>query len=84
MPVSRFIALRTSDNGNKVVPSYLLKPISVDASNWKEALITSGYYNADAAMFMMTAVTAIAVRGLVALAAERTGGKTQVEFRESR
>jgi putative multiple sugar transport system substrate-binding protein len=35
---------KTYNNGVKVVPSYLLKPVSVDASNWKEALITSGYY----------------------------------------
>jgi putative multiple sugar transport system substrate-binding protein len=27
-----------------VVPSYLLKPVSVDASNWKAVLIDSGYY----------------------------------------
>ncbi|SMH43494.1 multiple monosaccharide ABC transporter substrate-binding protein [Azospirillum agricola] len=35
---------KTYDNGKKVVPSYLLKPVSVDASNWKETLIASGYY----------------------------------------
>jgi len=35
---------KTYNNGIKVVPSYLLKPVSVDASNWKEALIGSGYY----------------------------------------
>ena len=35
---------KTYNNGVKIVPSYLLKPVSVDASNWKEALITSGYY----------------------------------------
>jgi len=35
---------KTYNNGVKVVPSYLLKPVSVDASNWKEALVTSGYY----------------------------------------
>ncbi|WP_409970226.1 multiple monosaccharide ABC transporter substrate-binding protein [Piscinibacter sp.] len=34
----------TYDNGVKKVPSFLLKPVSVDASNWKEVLITSGYY----------------------------------------
>src|SRR3982751_1614953 len=27
---------KTYNNGVKVVPSYLLKPVSVDASNWKE------------------------------------------------
>jgi putative multiple sugar transport system substrate-binding protein len=35
---------KTYNNGVKVVPSYLLKPVSVDASNWKEALIATGYY----------------------------------------
>jgi putative multiple sugar transport system substrate-binding protein len=35
---------KTYDNGKKVVPSYLLKPVPVDASNWKELLIGSGYY----------------------------------------
>ncbi|WP_075215442.1 multiple monosaccharide ABC transporter substrate-binding protein [Mongoliimonas terrestris] len=34
----------TYDNGVKVVPSYLLKPVSVDKSNWKDVLIGSGYY----------------------------------------
>ncbi|MFC0244057.1 multiple monosaccharide ABC transporter substrate-binding protein [Falsochrobactrum ovis] len=38
---------KTYDNGVKIVPSYLLKPVSVDKSNWKEALIDSGYYTAD-------------------------------------
>jgi putative multiple sugar transport system substrate-binding protein len=31
----------TYDNGVKVVPSYLLEPVSVDASNWEEILIGS-------------------------------------------
>lgn len=35
---------KTYNNGVKVVPSYLLKPISVDTSNWKAALVDSGYY----------------------------------------
>ncbi len=35
---------KTYNNGVKVVPSYLLKPVSVDASNWKKVLIDSGYY----------------------------------------
>jgi putative multiple sugar transport system substrate-binding protein len=35
---------KTYNNGVKVVPSYLLKPIAVDATNWKPALIDSGYY----------------------------------------
>ena len=35
---------KTYNNGIKVVPSYLLKPVSVDASNWKQVLVDSGYY----------------------------------------
>jgi putative multiple sugar transport system substrate-binding protein len=37
----------TYNNGVKVVPSYLLEPVSVDASNWEEILIGSGYYTKD-------------------------------------
>ncbi|MDA8372228.1 MAG: sugar ABC transporter substrate-binding protein [Nocardiopsaceae bacterium] len=32
------------DNGKKVVPSYLLEPVSVDKDNYEEQLIESGYY----------------------------------------
>ena len=35
---------KTYNNGVKVVPSYLLKPVAVDASNWKKILVDSGYY----------------------------------------
>ena len=35
---------KTYNNGVKVVPSYLLKPVAVDVSNWKPILIDSGYY----------------------------------------
>jgi putative multiple sugar transport system substrate-binding protein len=35
---------KTYDNGVKVVPSYLLEPVSVDINNYKEILIDSGYY----------------------------------------
>ncbi|WP_018152774.1 multiple monosaccharide ABC transporter substrate-binding protein [Leeia oryzae] len=35
---------KTYNNGVKVVPSYLLKPVSVDISNWKPVLVGSGYY----------------------------------------
>jgi len=35
---------KTYDNGKKVVPSYLLKPVVVDKSNWKQILVDSGYY----------------------------------------
>ncbi|MGO4871048.1 MAG: multiple monosaccharide ABC transporter substrate-binding protein [Roseiarcus sp.] len=34
----------TYNNGVKVVPSYLLMPVAVDASNWKSVLVDSGYY----------------------------------------
>jgi putative multiple sugar transport system substrate-binding protein len=37
----------TYDNGVKVVPSYLLKPVPVDATNWQPILIDSGYYTLD-------------------------------------
>lgn len=35
---------KTYDNGKKVVPSYLCEPVPVDASNYKQILIDSGYY----------------------------------------
>ncbi|MCI1006156.1 MULTISPECIES: multiple monosaccharide ABC transporter substrate-binding protein [unclassified Herbaspirillum] len=35
---------KTYNNGVKVVPSYLLKPVVVDKSNWKQILVGSGYY----------------------------------------
>jgi len=38
---------KTYNNGVKVVPSYLLTPVAVDASNVQKALIDSGYYKAD-------------------------------------
>jgi putative multiple sugar transport system substrate-binding protein len=37
----------TYDNGVKVVPSYLLEPVSVNLSNYEEILVGSGYYTAD-------------------------------------
>ncbi|WP_176086101.1 multiple monosaccharide ABC transporter substrate-binding protein [Martelella sp. HB161492] len=38
----------TYDNGVKVVPSYLLAPVSVDASNWQQILVDqSQYYTLD-------------------------------------
>ncbi|WP_129839841.1 multiple monosaccharide ABC transporter substrate-binding protein [Streptomyces sp. RFCAC02] len=33
----------TYDNGNKVVPAYLLEPVSIDADNW-QLVIEDGYY----------------------------------------
>jgi putative multiple sugar transport system substrate-binding protein len=35
---------KTYNNGVKVVPSYLLKPVAVDATNYKKILVDSGYY----------------------------------------
>ena len=37
---------KTYNNGVKVVPSYLLKPVTVDKSNWEPVLVGSGYYKA--------------------------------------
>lgn len=37
----------TYDNGVKVIPSYLLEPVSVDLSNWEDVIIGSGYYTMD-------------------------------------
>lgn len=35
---------KTYDNGVKIVPSYLEEPVSVDKTNYREALIETGYY----------------------------------------
>ncbi|MEH7085370.1 multiple monosaccharide ABC transporter substrate-binding protein, partial [Neobacillus drentensis] len=35
---------KTYDNGKKVVPSYLLEPVSVDKTNYESVLVDSGYY----------------------------------------
>src|SRR6201994_4758743 len=35
---------KTYNNGVKVVPSYLLKPVVVDKTNWEKTLLDSGYY----------------------------------------
>lgn len=35
---------KTYENGVKVVPSYLLKPVLVDKTNWESILVGSGYY----------------------------------------
>ena len=37
----------TYDNGKKIVPSYLLEPVAVDASNYEAIVIDSGYHNKD-------------------------------------
>ncbi|MFI6929490.1 multiple monosaccharide ABC transporter substrate-binding protein [Streptomyces sp. NPDC050287] len=38
---------KSYDNGTKVVPAYLLQPVSVDKSNYEKVLIDGGYYTAD-------------------------------------
>jgi len=38
---------KTYNNGVKVVPSFLLDPVSVDKSNYEKILIDSGYYTKD-------------------------------------
>ncbi len=38
---------KTYDNGVKVVPSYLLLPISIDINNYQKELVDSGYISAD-------------------------------------
>jgi putative multiple sugar transport system substrate-binding protein len=35
---------KTYNNKVKIVPAYLLKPVEVDASNWKQVLVDGGYY----------------------------------------
>ncbi len=35
---------KSYDNGKKVVPSYLLQPVSIDKSNYQTELVDSGYY----------------------------------------
>lgn len=35
---------KSYDNGEKIVPAYLLKPISVDKTNYQSVLVDSGYY----------------------------------------
>ncbi len=37
----------TYNNGNKTVPSYLLRPIAITADNIEKELFDSGYYNRD-------------------------------------
>ncbi|MEU8648808.1 multiple monosaccharide ABC transporter substrate-binding protein [Streptomyces sp. NPDC048737] len=38
---------KTYDNGAKVVPAYLLEPVSVDKTNYQKVLVDGGYYTAD-------------------------------------
>ena len=38
---------KTYNNKVKIVPSYLLTPVTVDDTNWKKVLVDSGYYKLD-------------------------------------
>ncbi len=38
---------KTYNNGVKILPSYLLKPVAVDKTNYEKILIGSGYYKAE-------------------------------------
>ncbi|MEU1183465.1 multiple monosaccharide ABC transporter substrate-binding protein [Streptomyces sp. NPDC005820] len=38
---------KSYDNGTKVVPAYLLQPVSVDKTNYEKELVEGGYYTAD-------------------------------------
>ena len=49
LPLTASTAVTVNDtttykNGVKVVPSYLLKPVVVDKTNWEKILIDGGYY----------------------------------------
>jgi putative multiple sugar transport system substrate-binding protein len=35
---------KSYNNGAKVVPTYLVKPVLVDKANYQSELVTSGYY----------------------------------------
>ncbi|MCT9080242.1 sugar ABC transporter substrate-binding protein [Streptomyces fulvoviolaceus] len=37
---------KTYDNGAKVIPAYLLEPVSVDKTNYEKVLVDGGYYTA--------------------------------------
>nr|WP_315428530.1 multiple monosaccharide ABC transporter substrate-binding protein [uncultured Albidiferax sp.] len=38
---------KTYNNGEKVVPAFLLKPVLVDVKNWRATLVDSGFYKAE-------------------------------------
>ena len=38
---------KTYNNGKKIVPSFLLKPVVVTKDNWKPVLVETGYYTLD-------------------------------------
>nr|WP_315188376.1 multiple monosaccharide ABC transporter substrate-binding protein [uncultured Albidiferax sp.] len=38
---------KTYNNGEKIVPAFLLKPVLVDVKNWRATLVDSGFYKAE-------------------------------------
>jgi putative multiple sugar transport system substrate-binding protein len=56
---------KTYDNGVKIVPSYLLIPLSVDQKNYKELLIDSGYLTAEQLGVDASAPTAPSTEGML-------------------
>ncbi|WP_349946204.1 hypothetical protein ABFV83_19260 [Lacrimispora sp. BS-2] len=38
---------KSYDNGTEIIPSYLCDPVVVTVDNYKDMLITSGYYTED-------------------------------------
>jgi putative multiple sugar transport system substrate-binding protein len=55
---------KTYDNGKKVVPSYLLEPVSVDVTNYEEVLVGSGYYNPSLATIFTSTSYSKALKGV--------------------
>ncbi|WP_442916489.1 hypothetical protein [Lentzea sp. DG1S-22] len=64
--------LNDYDNGVKVVPAFLLNPVSVDKANYHRVLVESGYYTDDQLRWpdgdrerlsLETSVASLAVRG---------------------
>ena len=38
---------KTYNNGEKIVPAFLLKPVLVDVKNWRMALVDTGFYKSE-------------------------------------
>ncbi len=64
---------KTYNNGVKVVPSYLLKPVALDKANAKEVLVGAGYYTAvaDRQLILRIASGSATCRGPIFLYALR-------------
>ena len=39
--------VKTYNNGEKIVPAFLLKPVLVDIKNWRATLVDSGFYKSE-------------------------------------